>query len=301
MNSGIEFRHLRYFVAVAEELHFSRAARRLRIAQPPLSQQIRQLEQYIGHALFNRNSRTVALTHVGETLLELARHILKRLEEDVETVRRVGRGEMGSLTVGFIGSGMLTVLPGLLSSYRLKYPQVELRLCELMTGRLIEAIRRGAVDIGFLRDAGPTDGLSVEPILAERYIVALPEKHPLAQRKKVSLTSLKRESLVLFPRELGPLAWDKTIKLCEIAGFRPRIIQEATEWLVILRLVSAGLGISITPACVAMIKAPGVVCRELTSCPISTNIELAHRTDYLNPIMSAFLVATRKAFRDSRA
>jgi len=296
MDSAIELRHLRYFVAVAEELHFSRAAKRLRIAQPPLSQQIRQLEQHIGHALFNRNSRTVALTHAGETLLELARHILKRLEEDVETVRRVGRGEMGSLTVGFIGSAMLTVLPAILRGYRMKFPQVALRLRELTTSRLVDAIRQGAVDIGFLRDAGPTDGLSVQTVLAEKYVVALPDRHPLAQRKKVSLIALKREPLVLFPRELGPLAWDKTIELCEIAGFRPTIVQEAAEWLVVLRLVSSGLGISITPACVATIKTPGVICRELTSCPISTNIELAHRTDYLNPIMNAFLVAARKAF-----
>src|SRR3984893_17795339 len=175
MDSAIERRHLRYFVAVAEELHFSRAAKRLRIAQPPLSQQIRKLEHHIGHSLFVRNSRAVALTHAGEMLLERARHILKRIEEDLETVRRVGRGEMGSLTVGFIGSAMLTVLPTLLGRYRMKYNQVELRLRELTTSRLVDAIRQGAVDIGFLRDAGPTDGLSVETILAEKYVVALPD------------------------------------------------------------------------------------------------------------------------------
>jgi DNA-binding transcriptional LysR family regulator len=118
MNPEIELRHLRYFVAVAEELHFSRAAKRLQIAQPPLSQQIRKLEQYIGHPLFTRNSRVVALTHAGETLLERARHLLKRIDEDLEIVRRVGRGAMGSLTVGFIGSAMLTVLPTLLGKYR---------------------------------------------------------------------------------------------------------------------------------------------------------------------------------------
>ncbi len=120
MNPDIELRHFRYFVAVAEELHFSRAAERLRIAQPPLSQQIRKLERHIGHSLFIRNSRAVALTHAGETLLERARPMLKRIEEDLETVRRVGRGEMGSLTVGFIGSAMLTVLPTLLGKYRMK-------------------------------------------------------------------------------------------------------------------------------------------------------------------------------------
>jgi DNA-binding transcriptional LysR family regulator len=296
MNREIELRHLRYFVAVAEELHFSRAAKRLRIAQPPLSQQIRKLEHHIGHSLFVRNSRAVALTHAGEMLLERARHILKRIEEDLETVRRVGCGEMGSLTVGFIGSAMLTVLPTLLGEYRKRYPQVELRLRELTTSRLIDAIREGAIDIGFLRDAGPTEGLSVEGVLAEEFVVALPERHPLAERKRVALAGLKRESLVLFPRDLGPLAWDKTMALCETEGFRLEIVQEAPEWLTVLRLVSSGLGISITPACVATIKAPGVVCRKLTRCPVSTDIELAHRPDHLNPIMEAFLAAARKAF-----
>jgi DNA-binding transcriptional LysR family regulator len=179
----------------------------------------------------------------------------------------------------------------------MKYSQVELRLRELTTSRLIDAIRQGAVDIGFLRDAGPTEELSVESILAEKFVVALPESHPLAGRRKIALAQLKRESLVLFPRDLGPLAWDKTIALCETEGFRPKIVQEAPEWLTVLRLVSSGLGISITPACVATIKAPGVVCRELIRCPISTDIELAHRNDHLNPIIDAFLTATRNAFR----
>jgi DNA-binding transcriptional LysR family regulator len=301
MNETIELRHLRYFLAVAEELHFSRAAKRLRMAQPPLSQQIRKLEQYIGHSLFTRNSRAVALTYAGEALLERARPILRRIDEDVETVRRVGRGEMGSLTVGFIGSAMLTVLPALLGSYRMRFPQVELRLREFTTSTLVDAIRQGAVDVGFLRDAGPTDGLSVESLLRERYIVALPETHPLAKRKKIALAKLKGEPLVLFPRNLGPLAWDKTIALCETEGLRPKIVQEAPEWLTVLRLVSSELGFSIAPACVATIKAPGVVCRELTKCPISTDIQLAHRTDYLSPIMETFLIAARKAFKKPRA
>src|ERR1700751_3351485 len=139
MSRLLELRHLRYFVAVAEELHFSRAAKRLHIAQPPLSQQIRNLERYIGHPLFTRNSRTVTLTEAGETLLERSRYLLRRLEDDLETVRRVGRGEIGTLTVGFIGSAMLTVLPALIGSYRKRFIKVDLLLRWLNTISLMEA------------------------------------------------------------------------------------------------------------------------------------------------------------------
>jgi DNA-binding transcriptional LysR family regulator len=300
MTNQLELRHLRYFVAVAEELHFSRAAQRLRMAQPPLSQQIRKLEEHIGYPLFTRNSRMVALTAAGEVLLERSRYILRRLDEDLESVRRVGRGEIGTLTVGFIGSAMLTILPGLIGSYRKRFAKVDLRLRELTTSSLVDAIRQGAVDLGFLRDAGPTEDLVLETVVAERFVVALPEKHLLAKRKKVSLVDLRNDSLILFARELGPLAWDKTIALCETSGFRPPIVQDAPEWLTVLRLVSSGLGFSIAPACVATIKTPGVVCRELTKCPTLTNIELARRSDHSNPIMETFLAEARKMFRQVR-
>ena len=301
MIEQLELRHLRYFVAVAEELHFSRAAQRLRMAQPPLSQQIRKLEEHIGCPLFTRNSRMVALTAAGETLLERSRYILRRLDEDLESVRKIGRGEIGTLTVGFIGSAMLTVLPALIGSYRRSFAKVDLRLRELTTSSLVEAIRQGAVDLGFLRDAGPAEDLILETVVAERFVVALAEKHPLAKRKKVSLTDLKNDALILFARELGPLAWDKTIALCETSGFHPRIVQDAPEWLTVLRLVSSGLGFSIAPACVATIETPGVVCRELTKCPTLTNIELARRSDHLNPIMETFLAEARSMFRQMRS
>jgi DNA-binding transcriptional LysR family regulator len=191
---------------------------------------------------------------------------------------------------------MLTVLPDIIGNYRKRFVKVDLRLRELTTSRLVDAIRQGAVDLGFLRDAGPTEGLVVENVFAERFVVALAKKHPLANRKKISLAELKGEPLVLFARELGLLAWDKTIALCETSGIRPTIVQDAPEWLTLLRLVSSGLGFSIAPACVATIQTPGVVCRELTKCPISTNIELAWRSDHLNPIMEAFLAEARKMF-----
>ncbi|HEX6565010.1 MAG TPA: LysR substrate-binding domain-containing protein [Chthoniobacterales bacterium] len=300
MIGSLELRHLRYFIAVAEELHFSRAAERLHIAQPPLSQQIRKLEQYIGHPLFTRNSRTVVLTQAGEVLLARSRYLLRRLDDDLEAVRRVGRGEIGTLTVGFIGSAMLTALPALIGSYRKRFAKVDLRLRELTTSSLVDAIRQGAVDLGFLRDAGPTEGLIVENVLAERFVIALAKQDPLANRSKISLAELRGEPLILFARELGPLAWDKTIGLCEASGFRPTIVQDAPEWLTVLRLVSSGLGFSIAPACVATIQTPGVVCRELTKCPISTNIELAWRSDHTSPIMEAFLAEARKMFAGTR-
>jgi DNA-binding transcriptional LysR family regulator len=140
----------------------------------------------------------------------------------------------------------------------------------------------------------------LETVVAERFVIALAEKHPLAKRKKISLVDLKNDSLILFARELGPLAWDKTIALCETSGFRPAIVQDAPEWLTVLRLVSSGLGFSIAPACVATIRTPGVVCRELRKCPTLTNIELARRSDHLNPIMEAFLAEARNMFRATR-
>jgi DNA-binding transcriptional LysR family regulator len=149
MDQAIELRHLRYFVAVAEELHFGRAAKRLHIAQPPLSQQIRRLEELLGYQLLIRTSRAVKLTSSGEALLERARRSLDRIQEDLEYVRRVGRGETGYLRVGFIGSGMLTRLPTLLREYRPKYPNVELRLGEFYTTNLVTAIGDGSVDVGF--------------------------------------------------------------------------------------------------------------------------------------------------------
>jgi DNA-binding transcriptional LysR family regulator len=179
----VEIRHLRYFVAVAEELHFGRAAQRLHIAQPPLSQQIRRLEEMLGHALFVRTSRDVRLTAAGEELLERARHTLTKIEADLAATQRIGRGEAGALTVGFIGSGMLTALPRMLGRYRKQYPQVDLQLREFYTARLVDALLEGTVDVGFLRDAGEVDGLDVEVVLAETFVVVLPRKHPLAMQK----------------------------------------------------------------------------------------------------------------------
>lgn len=293
----IEVRHLRYFIAVAEELHFGRAALRLHIAQPPLSQQIRRLEEMVGHALFLRTSREVRLTAAGEELLERARHTLRKMEADVSAVRKIGRGEAGTLTVGFIGSGMLTALPKMLGRYRRRYPQVDLQLRELYTAALIDTLLNGTVDVGFLRDAGPVDGLRVETLLAEPFMVVLPRKHPLAGQKSVAVKSLQHEPFVLFARAYGSAAWKKTMDLCQAQGFMPRVVQEAPQWLTIMTLVGAGLGVTIAPACVKQLSVPDTVCRKLRPQTDLTNLELACRAGEVRPIAREFSEMARETFR----
>lgn len=297
--SDIDIRHLRYFVAVAEELHFGRAAQRLHIAQPPLSQQIRRLEEMLGHALFLRTSRDVQLTAAGEELLERARHTLAKMETDIAATQRIGRGEAGALTVGFIGSGMLTALPRMLGRYRRRYPQVDLQLREFNTATLIDALLNGTVDVGFLRDAGAVDGLQVEVMAGEPFVVVLPRKHPLAERKTVDVKSLRNEPFVLFSRSYGNAAWKKTVAVCEEHGFLPRVVQEAPQWLTIMTLVGAGLGVTIAPACVEKLSVAGTVCRRLRQHTADTHLELAYRAGEVRPIAQAFCELARTTFGSS--
>jgi DNA-binding transcriptional LysR family regulator len=296
MNEEIELRHLRYFLAVAEELHFGRAAKRLHIAQPPLSQQIRRLEESIGYQLFVRSSRSVKLTPAGEVLLDRTRRTVSKINEDLEAVRSVARGEVGALTVGFVGSAVLTRLPTVLGKYRDLYPQVRLRLREFHTSLVLDAIREGSLDVGFVRDAGPTDDLHVEALLAERFIAAVPKGHILAARSSIPVKGLRDEPFVFFPRSAGAYAWENTIRLCEKQGFRPNIVQEAPQWLTVLRLVGAGLGVTIAPASVAEIATPDVVCRRLSPSNGTTHIDLAYRADQTSALVSAFCGVARHMF-----
>jgi DNA-binding transcriptional LysR family regulator len=205
MDQEIELRHLRYFVAVAEELHFGRAALRLHLAQPPLSQQIRKLEEIIGHRLFTRTSRAVRLTAAGEVLLDRARRTLRTVREDMAEVRSVGRGEIGSLRVGFIGSGMLTPLPAMLGRYRRKHPKADLQLREAMSSQIMQWLLDGAVDVGFLRDGGPLPGLESETLFSEPFVAVLPANHCLASRKSISGATLREEPFVFFPQIRRPV------------------------------------------------------------------------------------------------
>jgi DNA-binding transcriptional LysR family regulator len=298
MKQEIEIRHLRYFLAVAETLHFSKAAAQLGMAQPPLSQQIRSLERMLGYPLFDRTTRGVRLTRVGQYFRECARNTVTKIQDDVEMARRLGNGQEGVLTVGFSGSVMLTTLPKAIERYRRLHPKVELRLRELVTTEQIPSLLDGTLDLGFLRDGEPQDGLLIESILRERFIAVLPARHKLAGSVTIHPRDLRDEPFVLFARRMGPLAFDRTLACCEAEGFRPNIVQEAPQWPTVVRLVAAGSGISLVPACVASFAMPGVIYKKVRS-RHWTSIDIGLKPGLDNPAVEAFLSIVRKQFSKS--
>jgi DNA-binding transcriptional LysR family regulator len=288
MDSDIELRHLRYFVAVAEELHFGRAATRLHLSQPPLSQQIRRLEEILGYALFVRTSRSVALTSAGEAFLERSRRTLRNVQHDIDETRRIGQGEVGSLNLGFVGSAILAGLPGVFGAYRAAFPQVQLRLYESFTSRVIEGLENGTLDAGILRDGDAREALNVTPVFTEPYVAVLPATHRCAVRKSISPGMLRNDPFIYFPRSAGARAFEKPLAMFEAYGFRPQIVQEASHWLTILNLVGVGLGVSVAPACVRRIASAEVVCIPFRGAKVVSTIELAWRAGDVRPIVKRF-------------
>jgi DNA-binding transcriptional LysR family regulator len=295
--TSVKLSYLRYFVALAEERHFSRAAMRLGIAQPALSQQIRRLEQLVGHQLVRRKPR-VELTEAGAVLLRVARRTLEQVEEGIEATRRAARGETGSLTVGFPASVLLTQLASAVQAYRQRYPEVELKLRELSTAAQLEALRAGTVDVGFLREPRKVDeSLVAEPILEEPFVIALPSDHPHCTRRSVKLKALAEEPFVLFPREVAPGLYDRVISMCQATGFTPRVVQEALEWLTIVALVDTGLGISIVPGSFEKLRWGGVMYRRISSPRTSTSICLGMRREAVAPPARRFVDVVREVSR----
>ena len=306
MNTEIELRHLRYFVAVAEELHFGRAAQRLHLAQPPLSQQIRKLEEILGYPLFERTSRSVSLTAAGQVFLERAQRTLRNVNRDIDEARSIGRGEVGSLHIGFVGSAMLTTLPAIFRRYREAYPLVRLHLHESFTSKVIEGLQNGTLDAGLLRDGDPGNldsGLTATTIYSEPFIAVLPSNHRLASRKAINPNDLRGEPFVHYPRSAGSYAFEKPFSLFGDPGYRPQIVQEASHWLSILRLIGAGLGVSIAPDCVRHIIAPDVICLPIeqgkAAVKIVSNIELATFVGESRPIVARFTQIVREVIRET--
>lgn len=293
MDERVELRHLRYFAAVAEELHFGRAAERLGIAQPPLSQQIKSLEELVGYTLFERRPQ-VRLTPAGEALLEAARRTLSQIEEGLDSTRRVGRGEAGKITVGFAASILTTALPEILRKYREHFPVVELRLRELSSAAQAAALSDGGIDVGFVREAVEHGtGLICEPILREEFVAVLPPAHRLAKWRELPLGELAGESFVHFPRAVAPALYDQVGEACRRAGFQPRVVQEAQEWLTILGLVEAGLGVSLVPDSFRRLRWGGVQYRPLAPPREFTDVFVCRREVGPGPAVAPLIEIAR--------
>lgn len=282
----MELRHLRYFVAVAEEKHMTRAAERLGIQQPPLSMQIRALEQELDAQLFRRQPRGVELTDAGEAFLERARAILDQLERAVATTRRTARGEEGRVVVGFTSSAPFhPFVPRVLRAFRDAAPLVSVVLEESGSSELVQGLYNEEIDAAFIRSpVADVVGLTVQPILEEKMLVALPTGHIFARRSSFSrsvllpLAELANETFVLYKRPGGPGLYDTIIAACKTAGFSPRVGQEAPRIISTLNLVAAGIGVSIVPASLQRLQMDGIVYRKLEDMPqLTAPLILAYR------------------------
>jgi len=247
MEPKVTVRQLRYCVAVAEHLHFGRAAESVGIAQPPLSVQIRELERTLGVELFDRSGRTVQLTSAGKAFVARAREILSALSAAVTEAKDVAVGEKGRLRIAYPSSLLYTRLSAIISKFRKSRPGVAIDLIESPSSRHAELIRSGAADVGFARDAEEDAGVVRHRLLHESLLVAMPAAHALSRRVRIDPRDLADEPFVFFPREAHPVLHDRIIAVLHGAAVTPRIVQESNEWLTVVALVEAGMGVTIVP------------------------------------------------------
>ncbi|PKW17394.1 LysR substrate-binding domain-containing protein [Saccharopolyspora spinosa] len=297
----MELRYLTAFVAVAEELHFGRAAKRLQMAQPPLSQQIRHLEKELGVQLFERNTRSVRLTSAGESFLEPARAALDDVDIAVRAAKAAGRGEYGRVTVGFAGASSHESLPRLTRAVRAAHPGLEL----VMRGQTyanvaLAKVADGSLDLGFVRlpvnqVGSPTPGVQTRVIEVEELICALPTDHPLAVRESISIEDLADEPFVSFPSNAGSTVRDALVKACVSAGFNPRVVQEAPDSYTILALVAAGVGVTLTLTSCQHIQQSGTAYRPLAGAPMRLHAALAWRTNNTSAALRTVLGIAEEA------
>lgn len=286
----MELRHLRYFIAVAEECHFGRAAERLHMAQPPLSQQIRQLEQEVGTALFERTTRRVELTPAGVLFLERTRGILAAVDSATADAERAARGEIGRLSIGFTGTATYELMPTVAKKVRESLPRVELELRgEMLTPAQVSGLRDGSLDIGFLRPPLRSADINVRIIRREPLVAVLPIGHRLAKRASVPLAALADDPFITYPSHFRSVMHEAVDEACRKAGFQPRVIQECSETATLVSFVAAGLGVALVPGSVRHLQITGALYRPLAESVPDVALALAWRAGDRSPVVSQFL------------
>ncbi|HDR9272211.1 TPA: LysR family transcriptional regulator [Burkholderia vietnamiensis] len=287
----MELRHLRYFLAVAAASNFTKAAQALGIGQPPLSQQIRALEDELGVELFKRTARGAELTVAGEVFAEEARRVLDDAERAARAAKRAARGEIGQLRVGFTGTAAFnSKVVDLIRRFREAFPDTELTLLEATSGVLFDALEAGRLDVGIVRpERRIADTLHAADWDEEPMFVALPVAHRLARRRRIELAELADEAFVQVPREAGSALFDDIVAACNAAGFQPRMAQPAPQIASAVTLVAAGLGVSIVPMAITQVQVAGVVYRPVAGDGLRARLAIASRRDAQSPVVRNFL------------
>lgn len=296
----MDLRHLRYFIAVAEEENIGRAANRLHISQPPLTRQIQQLEDELGVRLFRRTPKGMELTQAGELFLEEARNIRAVVEQATERTQRAGQGKLGRLDVAIFGSAILDAIPKLLLSFKNTHPEVKVVLHTMTKAEQIDALRQRRITVGFNRMLGPLDEIGTELVTTEALLLAVHERDPLSTLPAIPFRALAENPMVLFPTGARPNFVDKVMALCHERGFEPLVSQEVGDAVTGVALVASGFGVCLVPESATTLKIPGVTYRSFIDAPSQAFVDLSciFRLDDQSPILRAFLDTVRR-FRDS--
>lgn len=273
----MEFRHLRYFIVLAEELHFGRAAKRLHISQPPLSFNIKQLEASLGAELFTRNSHGVRLTPAGEAFRQSAQRVLTEANAAALQVREVAAGVTHRVRIGFVGSMLFRGLPERLNEFQLAHPTVQIALTELNSAEQLEALRRGVIDVGFVHTDRIAGDLQHALYMSEPFVCCMPAHHPAAHGKALNPQRLKGSPLVLFSRGASPDYYERVVSLCALIGWQPLVRHEVRHWLSVVALVRKGMGVALVPRALMDSGVADVVFKPLPDSLVSSDVYMVWR------------------------
>lgn len=291
----MEFRHIRYFLVLAEELHFGRAARRLSISQPPLSLNIQQLEASVGAQLFIRNSKEVRLTSAGQAFVPAARALLEQAADAARHARDVGRGMAGYLNVGFVGAMLYRGLPQMLRTFQAQHPALRLVLRELNSQDQLIELAHDQLDVGFVHSTRLPSEMSHLLFASEAFVCCLPAGHPLARKRKVALALLRDETFVLFARKVSPDYYERILSICTDAGFQPEVRHEVRHWLSVVSLVSQGMGVALVPAALQHSAMGGAVFVPLDTTTTHSQSYCIWKTRREDAALAAFIGMARGA------
>lgn len=293
---SLELRHLRYFIALAEELNYGRAARKLRIAQPGLSQQIKRLEEIVGAVLVDRSQRAVGLTTAGKLFLAGAGRTMRQVEQAVQSAQRAERGQLGRLTVGYVGSAAYVgVLTSMVSRFREKHPDIELEISEMEMRAQLVAIDEGRLDICYIRPPTPIPvGITTLPILQEEILLAIPSSHPLAEMPDVPLDRFANDTFITPHHPPDVSFHHHTLTACRQAGFFPRTGPQGREFMTVASMVAVGLGVALVPQSLRCIEMPGVRYKRVRDLAVTAELAIAYRRTEPSTVARAFIRHARR-------